>query len=129
MYYVTMRTLSPANTSAHRTADAGMKTRWEVGVNFCHCLHPVPVVPNERPVGLPEESSVWYKGLGESVPCLSTKMLVTAHPCQRLPPGTHMMVSIGFDDSLEGLSGSSKAVVLTDTVCTANGYRLIGMYQ
>ncbi|EDL37939.1 mCG1046423, partial [Mus musculus] len=47
-------------------------------------------------------------------------------------PGTHMMVSsttLGFDDSLEGLSGSSKAVVFTDMVCTAKGYRLIGMNE
>lgn len=101
-------------------------------MNFCHCLLPILVVPNERPVGLPEESSVWYKGLGG---ICSLSFYKDARHSPSLPkavPGTHMMVSsttLGFDDSLEGLSGSSKAVVFTDMVCTAKGYRLIGMYQ
>lgn len=53
-------------------------------MNSCHRLSPIPVLPNAGTVVLPEKSPVWYPegGLGltfllDSVPCLSTKMLVT----------------------------------------------------
>lgn len=70
-----------------------LSLEWIPDVNSCHRLSPIPV-PNERTVALPEKSPAWYTegGLGltfllGSVPCLSTKMLVTAQSCQKLPLG------------------------------------------
>lgn len=93
-FTITIRTMNLAETFVYKASVSGMNTRWGGLCEFLPPSQSYPSCSKWEDVALPEKSPAWYTEGGlrltfllRSVPCLSTKMLVTAQSCQRLPLG------------------------------------------